>query len=357
MSLLTAAGAPAQLRAYIYAETGMGKSHLMRNIARQVKGGCRSLSIPEMPAGQYADLLSELATLSFDTGLLILDDIDHAQLAHAEETRVALARRPHLSIYVTSSSREIHKSWYHALGEPERYVTLPLWDFPEGRALLASRGWMGKAAEAALGECEGNPGRLVAWAEARESGLLDPDDSGLATILSPDGQRLAPGDRGFHRVELAVQEVSDRLIKALAERPELMYELSSRKFEETVAELYAKAGYKVELTRPSRDGGVDFYALQKTPFGSFLTVVDCKRYRPDRPVEVGLVKSLYGTTVATKASAGVIATTSYFTAGAKTFQEEREHRIGLQDFVSLKEMLEQAAREAPERDPADYESD
>ncbi len=43
--------------------------------------------------------------------------------------------------------------------------------------------------------------------------------------------------------------------------------------------------------------------------------------------------------MALDASVGVIATTSYFSKGARAFQAERPHRLGLQDFVSLKDML------------------
>jgi len=355
--LVSAVGRAATPRAYVYGEPGIGKTRLMEEVARQLKWRCRRLSIPQLPPGEYADVLDELSRLGPEITLLILDDIDHAQVARPEETRSVLDGRPDLSIYMTSSSREIHRTWYHALGPPTGYVSMRELDFREARAMLAAIGVMGKPVEAALGEFGGNPGRLLEWAGRAGDGVLDARSSSLATVLGPDGKPLRPGEEGFRRVELSVRDMSDRLIRALAERPELMYELSSRKFEETVADLYERDGYEVELTRPSKDGGVDFYALQQTSFGSFLTVVDCKRYRPDRPVEVGLVKSLYGTTVAAEASAGVIATTSYFTSGAKNFQEERKHRLGLQDFVSLQEMLEKAARELAERDPDEVESD
>ena len=356
--LVSAIGTPSVSRAYVYGEPGLGKTRLAEEVARQLKWRCKLLSIPKLPAGEYADLLDELRRLGPEITLLILDDIDHAHIARPEETRRVLDERPDLSIYMTSSSKEIHRSWYYALGSsPNAYVYLRELDFREARAMLAAIGVMGKPVEVALGEFGGNPGRLLAWAGKASDGILDARNSSLATILGPEGKPLRPGEDGFRRIELSVMDVSDRLIQVLAERPELMYELSSRKFEETVADLYERAGYKVDLTRPSKDGGVDFYALQQTPFGSFLTVVDCKRYRPDRPVEVGLVKSLYRTTVAAEASAGVIATTSYFTSGAKSFQTEREHRLGLQDFVSLQEMLEKAARELAELDPDEYESD
>lgn len=137
--------------------------------------------------------------------------------------------------------------------------------------------------------------------------------------------------------------MSDSLLAELARDPGLITALSPRQFEQFVAELYARSGFDVELTRSSKDGGVDIYAFQRAPFGSFLTIIDCKRYRADQPVGVGLVRALYGTVMARDASVGVIATTSYFTRGAHAFQEERKHRLGLQDFLSLKAMLSAAS--------------
>jgi restriction system protein len=160
----------------------------------------------------------------------------------------------------------------------------------------------------------------------------------MKAILGPDGRPLQEAG-GLRKVELSVREVNDALIAELAARPESIRQLSPRKFEELVAELYSRSGFTVELTQASWDGGVDIYAHQRAPFGSFLTVIDCKRYREDRPIGVGLVRSLHGVVMDTKASAGVIATTSYFTKGAKDFQQKWENRIGLQDFASLKRML------------------
>jgi restriction system protein len=165
----------------------------------------------------------------------------------------------------------------------------------------------------------------------------------VPTILGPDGRSLAPTAEGLSEIEATASGVSDSLIQALAANPQLMYSIDPRKFEELVADLYARAGYEVELTNVSRDGGVDIYAIQRTVFGSFLTVIDCKRYRKDRPVQVGLVRQLLGTVEAHHASVGVLATTSYFTSGAKALQRDRQYRLGLQDYLDLHEMLRRQA--------------
>lgn len=127
-----------------------------------------------------------------------------------------------------------------------------------------------------------------------------------------------------------------------------MYELQPRQLEELMAELYARQGLEVELTPQTRDGGVDLYLLQRTPFGRHLTLVDTKRYRRDRPVGVGIVRQLFGVVEATRASAGLVATTSFFSGDARRLQEEIPFRLGLQDYLDLKRMLK-AAGEIPSR--------
>jgi restriction system protein len=152
------------------------------------------------------------------------------------------------------------------------------------------------------------------------------------------------------RVDIRVAAVNDALIARLAAEPSLMYELRPRQLEEVVADLYEKQGFEVELTQETRDEGVDLYVVRRTPFGRLLTVVDTKRHRVDRPVGVGIVRTLYGVVEAKRASAGVVATTSFFTADARRFQEELPFRLGLQDYRDLTRML-QSATEVPPPDP------
>ena len=139
--------------------------------------------------------------------------------------------------------------------------------------------------------------------------------------------------------------LNQALIDRLASNPKLMLSLGPREFEELVADLYEKHGFSVELTPKAGDEGVDIYAVRHTAFGKLLTIVDCKRYRPDRPVGVGLVRQLVGTIETKRATAGVIATTSYFTSGAKDMRNQYPFRIGLQDFFDLQAMLAPAIPE------------
>jgi restriction system protein len=49
-------------------------------------------------------------------------------------------------------------------------------------------------------------------------------------------------------------------------------------------------------------------------------------------VGVGIVRGLYGVIEANRATAGIVATTSYFAADARSFQEQIGLRLGLQDY-------------------------
>ena len=88
-----------------------------------------------------------------------------------------------------------------------------------------------------------------------------------------------------------------------------------------MAEVFERQGFEVALTKQTRDGGYDLYLVQHTAAGRVLTLADMKRYRADRKVGVGLVRELLGTVEIENASAGLLATTSFFTDDAKMYQE------------------------------------
>lgn len=136
-------------------------------------------------------------------------------------------------------------------------------------------------------------------------------------------------------IKIDLVSISDELTKNLVKYPNLLYELSSRKFEELVTYIMAKYGYDVTLTQQSRDGGVDIFAVKKDGFGSFLTLVDCKKYSQNRPVGVDLVRTMYGTLNIEKASHGIIATTSRFTNDAQVLAKNYSYQKSLKDHSDI----------------------
>lgn len=129
------------------------------------------------------------------------------------------------------------------------------------------------------------------------------------------------------------------LIERLAINPDELRHLSSRKFEELVAELLGRDGFEVHLTQQSRDGGRDILAHSTTAAGKHLFYVECKKY-DERPVGVEIVRGLYGTVASDMATGGVIVTTSRFTRDALKYARRIENRMSLKDRNELVAWLE-----------------
>lgn len=158
-------------------------------------------------------------------------------------------------------------------------------------------------------------------------------------ILGPDGKPYHPSLSPPPKLITDIREVNDELLTLLKADPELLRKLPPRKFEEIVAELLSRLDYKVELTPATRDGGFDIYAAKSDTLGTFLFLVECKQYTPPSKVGVQVVRSLYGTVQQTKATAGILVTTSFFTKVAKDFQREIKYQIQLRDFFEIKKWL------------------
>lgn len=171
--------------------------------------------------------------------------------------------------------------------------------------------------------------RIIDWLEQRR----------LVVARGPEGAELPLGSLARQAIDVAVTEISDALIKDLATHPERLYELTPRRFEELVAELYRRRGFEATLTPASGDEGVDVYVVRKDDLGQTLWVVQAKRYAAHNKIGAGVVRELYGTVTAKNASAGVVVTTSFFEPGAERLQREYQYRLGLRDYLSLREML------------------
>ena len=159
-------------------------------------------------------------------------------------------------------------------------------------------------------------------------------------IIGPDGQPLTTESKKRIEIIQAVTEVNDEIIAMLRLHPEQLWSLPPRKFEELVAELLVRQGYDVQLSPPIKDGGVDIYVAKRDSLGSFLYLVECKRYTPPHKVGVEIIRALYGVVQQTRANAGIIATTSLFTSGVREFQREVKHQLHLRDYIDIQKWLE-----------------
>lgn len=148
--------------------------------------------------------------------------------------------------------------------------------------------------------------------------------------------------RNVKGLTISLEEISKELIKFLAKNPDEMRSLRPRKFEEFVQELLIDQGHTVELTKESRDGGLDIYVGLKTQFGTLLAIVECKKWAANRPIPLDVIERfLYTVREKEKANLGLIMATTRFTADAKKEAGNFKNLLKLRDFQALQEMASQ----------------
>jgi len=158
-------------------------------------------------------------------------------------------------------------------------------------------------------------------------------------IRDTSGQVVTLENPIFQQVRNDIQIVNANALQWLKMRPENMYKLKPHEFEEVMAKLMEKQGYKVDLTQATRDGGKDLIIARHDDIGNFIYYVECKQYQPKNPVGVHLVRELMGTVHADQVTAGILITSSYFSPDAKAYANKVKHQLGLVDFVKLREWL------------------
>lgn len=125
---------------------------------------------------------------------------------------------------------------------------------------------------------------------------------------------------------------SETIVQHLKKRPDDIYRISPRSFEELIAELLDDMGWDVHLTSQTRDGGRDILAYLNTDIGKILCLVEAKRYGKDKPVGVSIVRNLYGTLCDEQANSAMLVTTSYFTADAHNFRARHSYMLSLKEY-------------------------
>lgn len=152
---------------------------------------------------------------------------------------------------------------------------------------------------------------------------------------------IFPFDEPTPAVIEAVRLCDSELMRFVSRHPGKLYEVSSREFEQIIAEILRGFGFEVELTQKTRDGGRDIIAFSADKLKVRTKyIVECKRYSPDNPVRVELVRPLYGVQQQERAQHSLLATTSYFTADAEKFaRDPAVLNLHLKGFRAVKEWL------------------
>lgn len=135
------------------------------------------------------------------------------------------------------------------------------------------------------------------------------------------------------------------LLDTLSESPELLGAVKKIEFEELCAELFARKGFKVDLHRGVKDGGIDFVALQDDSTDPIVFAVQCKH--PDEPTDGSkphslgrpIVQQIYGAAKAFNFDGAIAITSSTYSAEAKEFSELKPSEIKLHDRDNLIEWI------------------
>lgn len=128
-------------------------------------------------------------------------------------------------------------------------------------------------------------------------------------------------------------------IEKVVRNRDTIYKLTSREFEELVAQVFENNGYNVMLTPETRDGGCDILATYEVNGLSFMIIIECKKYGKKNKVGISLVRSLLGVQKDQNANKGVLVTSSTFTRGAVSFAKKQNKLIDLIDIDELLRMM------------------
>lgn len=115
-----------------------------------------------------------------------------------------------------------------------------------------------------------------------------------------------------------IENTIPRLIELIKEDSSYIYRITTREFEEIVAEIFRAQGYQVDLTKRTRDGGKDVIAIHRNVLGlETCYFIECKRHALDSKVDVSIVREVYGVhSTRNGPNKSIIATTSTFTPDA-----------------------------------------
>lgn len=121
---------------------------------------------------------------------------------------------------------------------------------------------------------------------------------------------------------------ADNIIESLVDKSNLAT-MNWQEFEVLIRDLiqkeFAREGCKVEVTRASRDAGVDAIAFDDDPIRGGKYIIQAKRY--NNLVPLSAVRDLYGTVHNEGAVKGILITTSYFGKDSLEFVKNKPLKL------------------------------
>lgn len=136
--------------------------------------------------------------------------------------------------------------------------------------------------------------------------------------------------------------IDDHLFDVIKSDPNKLYEMTSRQFEELICDLLNAFGWRVELTKATRDGGYDIFGISGATGGIESSwLIECKKYGLGRKVGVDVVRSICGVKEQEKVANAMVVTTSSFTRDTVAWSRNRLDLV-LKDRRAVMDWIDQA---------------
>jgi len=148
------------------------------------------------------------------------------------------------------------------------------------------------------------------------------------------------------RTKLVIAKSMDEAIRLAQSDKTSVLDMSPRRFEEFLAELFVRLGYEVELTQATRDGGADLLCLRNLNGIPFRFAVEIKRYKEGRNIDVSLVRAFVGANEEHRANQLVYVTTSAYTKPAVEYANKcKPYFLNLKKYDQVQEWCKAALAE------------
>lgn len=121
-----------------------------------------------------------------------------------------------------------------------------------------------------------------------------------------------------------------RLISEIYHNNQKLFTLKPADFEDMIAELLKSQQFEVEMTKRTRDGGIDLIAIKNAGEFPVRFLVECKRFSKKRKVSVDIVRGFRDVVNTHGANMGIIVTSSYFSPDAQ--KDRQKYSPYLLDF-------------------------
>lgn len=130
--------------------------------------------------------------------------------------------------------------------------------------------------------------------------------------------------------------IAEKLIK----EGKMLSEMHWRDFEKLIGFLLEKEGWIVEVTRGTKDGGIDIISKKiDSIIGEVKTIWQAKKYRPGNHVTLKDVRELSAVRESVHATKGIIVTTTRLTKDAIEWVKEDIYRLGYKEGKQIEEWV------------------